>query len=445
MYKDFYINGRAQEPLSLYDGREGSMLDIKFIRENKDLVSQAIRHKRMGVDLDQLLCLDEDLRKKQQEMEQLQADRNRLSKQIAQASPAERETLKAEVNSFKPRLEVLENEVRTLSEAFHQQMLLVPAPPRADVPIGRDDSENVEVKRWGEPPRFAFTPKDHISLGQELGLVDFERGVKLAGSRSYVLKGLGAQLEQAVLRLTLDLLNQKGYTQLSIPVLVKEQCMEGTGYFPSGREQAYLVERDELVLVGTSEVSLTSFHAGEILSEDQLPLRYMAQSTCFRREAGTYGKDTAGLYRVHQFQKVEQVIVAKADVEASEALHNELLTNAEELLQALELPYRVVYVCTGDLGQGQVRKHDIETWMPSRKAYAETHSCSTFHDFQARRLKLRYKDKSGQNLFCYTLNNTAIATPRVLIPLLENHQEADGSIRIPKALQPYLGGRSSIK
>ncbi len=420
------------------------MLDIKFIREQKDLVNQAIKSKRMGVDLDQLLRVDEDLRKKQQEMEQLQADRNRLSKQIATASPAERESLKAEVNAFKPRLETLEQEVRQLTETFHQHMLLVPAPPRADVPLGKDDSENVEVKRWGQVPEFSFKPKDHIALGTELGLLDLERGVKLAGSRSYVLKGIGARLEQAILRLTLDYLIAKDYTQLSIPVLVKEQAMEGTGYFPTGRDQAYLVERDELVLVGTSEVSLTSFHAGEILAEDQLPLRYMAQSTCFRREAGTYGKDTAGLYRVHQFQKVEQVIVAKADVEGSELLHTELLSNAEALLQLLELPYRVVYVCTGDLGQGQVRKHDIETWMPSRKAYAETHSCSTFHDFQARRLKLRYKDKNGQNLFCYTLNNTAIATPRVLIPFLENHQNLDGSIRIPKALQPYLGGMTLI-
>ena len=269
--------------------------------------------------------------------------------------------------------------------------------------------------------------------------------MKLAGSRSYVLKGLGAQLEQAVLRLTIDHLLRKGYTQLSIPVLVKEEAMEGTGYFPSGREQAYLVERDQLVLVGTAEVSLTSYHAGEILKEEQLPLRYMAQSNCFRREAGTYGKDTAGLYRVHQFQKIEQVVISRGDPADSDALHNELLGNAEEILQALELPCRVVYVCTGDLGQGQVRKHDIETWMPSRKAYGETHSCSTFHDFQARRLKLRYKDKSGQNLFCYTLNNTAIATPRVLIPLLENHQQADGSVRIPKALQPYFHGRTEIR
>ncbi|RYZ62937.1 MAG: serine--tRNA ligase, partial [Proteobacteria bacterium] len=269
--------------------------------------------------------------------------------------------------------------------------------------------------------------------------VDADRGVKIAGSRSYVLKGWGARLEQAILRLTLDKLINKGYIQLSIPVLVNEEAMTGTGYFPNGRDQAYLVERDNMALVGTAEVSLTSYHAGEMIKEDQLPLKYMAQSSCFRREAGTYGKDVHGLYRVHQFLKVEQVVIAKNDVAGSEVLHNELLGNAEEILQALELPYRVVYVCTGDLGQGQVRKHDIETWMPSRNAYSETHSCSTFHDFQARRLKIRYKDSGGQNQICHTLNNTAIASPRVLIPFLETHQQEDGSIKIPKALVPYLG------
>lgn len=415
------------------------MLDIKFIRENKDLVAQAAKDKRFNVDLDALLKTDEHLRARQGEMEQLQAERNRISKQIATAAPADREALKGQVGQLKPRLEALEAEVRNLSADFERQILLVPAPARADVPIGKDDTENVEIKKWGTPRTFPFKFKTHMELGEKLDIVDVERGVKLAGSRSYVLKGWGARLEQAILRLTLDKLIAKGYTQLSIPVLVNEEAMTGTGYFPNGRDQAYLVERDNMALVGTAEVSLTSYHAGEILKEDQLPIKYMAQSSCFRREAGTYGKDVHGLYRVHQFLKIEQVVIGKNDVALSEALHTELLTNAEEILQALELPYRVVYVCTGDLGQGQVRKHDIETWMPSRNSYSETHSCSTFHDFQARRLKIRYKDSNGQNQICHTLNNTAIASPRVLIPFLETHQEEDGSIRIPKALVPYLG------
>nr|MBP9708006.1 serine--tRNA ligase [Oligoflexales bacterium] len=237
----------------------------------------------------------------------------------------------------------------------------------------------------------------------------------------------------------------RGYRPYSVPVLVRESAMEGTGYFPQGRDEAYLIERDELALVGTSEVPLASLHADEVLDLNQLPLRYMALSTCFRREAGSYGKDTAGLYRVHQFQKIEQVIIAPADAALSEKLHAELLSNAESILQDFELPYRVVYVCTGDLGLGQVRKHDIETWMPSRQAYGETHSCSTFYDFQARRLKIRYKNTEGQNTVCYTLNNTAIATPRVLIALLECHQQADASIKIPACLQPYMGGDTFIK
>jgi seryl-tRNA synthetase len=251
-------------------------------------------------------------------------------------------------------------------------------------------------------------------------------------------------LEQAVLRFVYDKLISKSYLPMSIPVLVTEEAMIGTGYFPTGREQAYYVEKDSLALVGTAEVSLTSYRSGEILDHKELPIKMFAQSSCFRREAGTYGKDTAGLYRVHQFQKIEQVIVAESDAELSTKYHEELLNNAEEVMKAFEIPYRVVYVCTGDLGQGQIRKHDIEAWMPSRNSYSETHSCSTFHDFQARRLKMRYKDKEGKTSFCYTLNNTAIASPRILIPLLENHQEEDGSIRIPKALQPYIGNKEYI-
>jgi seryl-tRNA synthetase len=420
------------------------MLDIKFIRENADAVRKGAADKRIKIDLDRILALDETLRPRQAELESLQADRNRLSKQIGAAPPAERETLKADVARIKERMERLEADVNLARTELDQLLLLVPTPARADVPIGKDDSENVEVRTWGSPPKFDFKALDHVTLGEKLGIFDFARGVKLAGSRSYVLVGDGARLEQAVLRYTWDKLFSRGWTPMSIPVLVKEDAMVGTGYFPTGREQAYCAEKDELALVGTAEVSLTSFHSGEILAEDQLPKRMMAQSSCFRREAGTYGKDTRGLYRVHQFQKIEQVVLAPADEKTSEALHDELVKNAEDILKDFELPYRVVYVCTGDLGQGQVRKHDIETWMPSRNAYSETHSCSTFHDFQARRLKLRYKTKSGDTKVCWTLNNTAIASPRILIPLLENHQDKDGRIRIPESLVPYMGGQRFI-
>ncbi len=420
------------------------MLDIKYIRDNADLIKKGARDKRNNIDLDLLLKLDAEIRPMQTTWEELQATRNRLSKEIGKASPDQRETMKVEVQDVKAKMEKIEAELAAKKPEFEAMLLLVPQPARSDVPIGRDDTENLEIKKWGTPPAFDFKPLDHITLGQKHGLVDFERGVRIAGSRSYVLTGLGARLEQAVLRYVYDKLATKGYQPMSVPVLVREDCMTGTGYFPTGREQAYYCEKDEMALVGTAEVPLTSFYAGEILPETELPKKMMAWSGCFRREAGTYGKDTSGLYRVHQFQKIEQVIIGIADEKQSESYHAELLANAEECLQDFGLPYRVVYVCTGDLGQGQVRKHDIETWMPSRNGYGETHSCSTFHEFQARRLKLRYKGKDGQVRVCHTLNNTAIASPRVLISLLEVHQQKDGRITIPKCLQPYLGGLTHI-
>lgn len=420
------------------------MLDIKFIRDNADLIKKGARDKRNSIDIDLLLKLDGEVRPLQTNWEELQATRNRLSKEIGKASPDQREAMKAEVQDVKSKMEKIEAELAAKKPELEAMLLLVPQPARSDVPIGKDDTENLELKKWGTPPAFDFKPLDHITLGQKHGLVDFERGVRIAGSRSYVLTGLGARLEQAVLRYVYDKLATKGYQPMSVPVLVREDCMTGTGYFPTGREQAYYCEKDEMALVGTAEVPLTSFYAGEILGENELPKKMMAWSGCFRREAGTYGKDTSGLYRVHQFQKIEQVIIGAADEKLSETYHTELLSNAEECLQDFGLPYRVVYVCTGDLGQGQVRKHDIETWMPSRNGYGETHSCSTFHEFQARRLKLRYKGKDGQVRICHTLNNTAIASPRVLISLLEVHQQKDGRIAIPKCLQPYLGGLTHI-
>lgn len=421
------------------------MLDIKYIRDNAEAVKKGARDKRNNIDIDLVLQLDAAIRPRRTELEALQAERNRLSKEIGKAPADQRDNMKAQVAEIKTKMESIEAMMKDDEARLNDLMLLVPQPARADVPVGKDDTENVQVKTWGTPPQFDFKPIDHITLGTKLGLVDFERGVRIAGSRSYVLTGMGARLEQAVMRYVYDKLCSKGYQPMSIPVLVREDCMTGTGYFPTGRDQAYYVEKDELALVGTAEVPLTSFYAGEILPEEKLPIKMMAWSGCFRREAGTYGKDTSGLYRVHQFQKIEQVIIAEADIAKSEAYHDELLKNAEECLQDFGLPYRVVYVCTGDLGQGQVRKHDIETWMPSRAGYGETHSCSTFHEFQARRLKLRYKGKDGQTKTCHTLNNTAIASPRVLISLLEVHQRKDGSVAIPKCLQPYMGGLTEIR
>lgn len=421
------------------------MLDIKFIRENPKLLQKACQDKNFLVDIEEILELDRFITPNQKKLEELQLLRNQKSKQISKTNEEERAQLKAEMPEIKKEIESLQKMLKEKKKLFHEKMLLVPQPARDDVPVGKDDQDNVEIMKWGTPPKFDFKPKDHAKLGKDLDIIDIDRGVKLAGSRSYILKKEGALLEQALLQFTQDILVERRFSLLAVPILVNEDAMEGTGYFPTGRDQAYCVEKDEMALVGTSEVSLCSYHSNEILDENVLPLRYMGRTTCFRREAGTYGKDTKGLYRVHQFNKIEMVILAPNDKEITDKLHEELLENAEFILQSLELPYRKVYVCTGDLGQGQVRKHDLETWMPSRNNYGETHSCSSFYDFQARRLKMRYKSKNEKkNKLVFTLNNTACATPRILIPLFENHQTKDGRIKIPECLRKYMNNKTHI-
>lgn len=440
------------------------MLDIKFIRENAELVKKAARDKRIECDVDRLIEVDRTRRDLQVELDGLRTKvkesgqligqlRNVKSdwykKAIAQGKTdadikAETDRVQSEMTAIKPRIKELEDSEGPILAEFEQLMLTIPQPADPDVSVGKDDTENVELRRVGEPRRFEFEPKDHVTLGAQLGIIDVERGVKLAGSRNYILKGDGALLHQAVLRLAQDMVVARGFTPMVVPVLVKEEVMYGTGYFPTGRDQAYLCERDEMSLVGTAEVPLTAYHTDEILTEGELPIKLCAMSTCFRREAGAAGKDTYGLYRIHLFDKVEQVIICRNDVEESKRFHAEILRNAEDVLAALGLPYRVVNVCTGDLGMGQVQKFDIETWMPSRKAYSETHSASRFYEFQARRLKLRYRDGAKKVHFCHTLNNTVIASPRILIPILELYQNADGTITIPEALRSYMGGKQRI-
>lgn len=441
------------------------MLDIKFIRENSDAVKKAATDKRVSCDVDKLIDVDARRRSVQQEIEALRTQsrgggqqlalcRNRKSDWYKRAIEGgktdddiktEADRIQQELNDVKSKMKPLEEQSRDIEEKFAALMLTIPQPPAVEVPIGEDDTQNVELRKVGEIRQFDFEPKDHVTLGQDLGIIDIERGVKLAGSRNYVLKGDGALLHQAVLRFALDLMVERGFTPMHVPVLVRENVMTGTGYFPTGRDQAYLCERDEMALVGTAEVPLTAYRTDEVLSADELPIKLCAQSPCFRREAGAAGKDTAGLYRIHLFDKVEQVIICKNDEELSKKFHNEILQNAEDVVQALELPYRVVNVCTGDLGQGQVQKFDIETWMPSRNSYGETHSASRFYEFQARRLMLRYRDDHKKIRYCHTLNNTVIASPRILIPVLELHQNADGTITIPKALRPYMGNRERIE
>lgn len=441
------------------------MLDIKFIRENTDLVRKAAKDKRVACDIDRLLEVDRRRRDIQIELDRLRERvkedgqrvgmlRNAKSewyrKALAEGKgeadiKAEATRVQEELTTLKPRIKELEESEGPVLTEFEQLMLTIPQPSDPEVPLGKDDTENVELRRVGEVRKFEFEPKDHVTLGTELGIVDLERGVKLAGSRNYLLKGDGALLHQAVLRLAQDMMIARGFVPMTVPVLVKEEVMYGTGYFPGGRDQAYLCERDGMSLVGTAEVPLTAYHSDEILAESELPLKYCAMSTCFRREAGAAGKDTHGLYRIHLFDKVEQVIICRNDVAESKRFHADIVQNAEGVLQALGLPYRVVNVCTGDLGMGQVQKFDIETWMPSRKGYGETHSASRFYEFQARRLKLRYRDGAKKVHVCHTLNNTVIASPRILIPILELYQNADGTVTIPSALRPYMGGRERME
>jgi len=441
------------------------MLDIKFIRDQEAAVRKAIADKRSNCDLDRLLAVDNRRREIQAETDQLRNQSKEMSSQIGNyKNPksswfqralsegrteadirAEGDKLQAESAGIKERIKVLEEETKTIAEEFAALMLTVPQVPSAKTPIGRDDSGNVEVRRWGEPRKFDFEPKDHVQLGESLGILDIERGVKLAGTRNYLLLGAGSLLHHAVLRLAMDTIISRGFTPVTIPVLVRDEMMYGTGYYPGGEEQAYRAERDGKSLVGTAEVSLTAMYGDEILDEEKLPIRLAAVSNCFRREAGAAGKDTYGIYRIHFFDKVEQVVVCRNDDAESERQHHAIIANAEAVLQALELPYRVIAVCTGDMGQGKVEMYDIETWMPSRKAFSETHSASRFGEFQARRLNLRYRDKDKKVQFCHTLNNTVIASPRILIPILEQYQNADGSVTVPKALRGYLNGMERIE
>ena len=430
------------------------MIDLKDLRDNPDKYRRGAQLKNVNVDVDAVLALDEKYRAAQRECEQFRSEQNEASKEIGKLKdPAAKQAAIARVSEVKGKVKDAEERAKAAEAELMPLLLLIPQPPDTDVPEGKDAADNVLERKWGEPRKFEFKPKGHIELGESLGLVDFQAGVRLAGSRSYFLKGLGAELQSAVLRLATDIMTrEKGFTSMSVPVLVREEAMRGTGFFPAGREQTYHVTADELFLTGTAEVGLTAYHIGETLDEATLPRKYTAVSTCFRREAGTYGKDTAGLYRVHQFEKCEQVVICRNDFEESKRWNVEMLGYSEELLQRLKLPYRVIRCCTGDIGVKNAAMFDIETWMPSREekgkpdsAYGETHSASRLYEFQARRLNLRYKDKDGKLKFCHTLNNTVVASPRILIPILENYQNADGSVTIPDVLRPYLNGRERIE
>ncbi len=421
------------------------MIDLNHLRTHPELYERAAKSKRIDVDIHQFLKVDTHYRDLLKAVEDARAEQNSVSKRMPNMKGEEKETAMTEMKKLSKGLKEKEEELKNAEIAWREMQLLLPSLPLPSVPVGETEKDNTEAHAWGDPPKFSFEPKDHVTLGEALDILDIPRGVKIAGARSYFLKGDGARLELAVLQFALDSLVKKGWTLFSPPLMANWDCLMGTGFFPGAEEQTYAVGEDNLYLIGTSEVSVASYHRDETLAAAELPKKYAGFSACFRREAGTYGKDTKGLYRVHQFQKVEQVVLCEADEKKSLALFEEIRTNAEEVLRALKLSYRVMTVCTGDMGKGKVFMQDIETWMPSRKAYAETHSCSYLGDFQARRLGITYQIAgSKERKFVHTLNNTCIASPRILIPLLETYQNADGSVTIPEVLRPYMGGQERI-
>ncbi|HMN40755.1 MAG TPA: serine--tRNA ligase [Phycisphaerales bacterium] len=476
------------------------MIDLKDLRENPGKYRDGCAKKGMAVDIDQVLELDAQRRALLTEQEQLRAQQRGIEKesgpaigklkgQMGKAAGEEKARLEKELAevmakpaALKAKIGDLEGRISAIEPGLNALLLTVPLPPDGDVPVGKGSEDNVEIRKWNpeagpnapggkafdtsksfESQR-GFKPKTHLELVEKLGLADFERGVKMAGSRSYVLTGDGMLLHNAVLRYAYDFMTlTHGFRAMSVPVLVKESCMVGTGFFPAGREQAYHIEEskrgggNDLFLTGTGEVGLMGIHEGEILDEEKLPLKYTTVSTCFRREAGAAGKDTAGLYRIHQFDKVEQVVICKADESESRAWHKRMIGYVETLLQGLGLPYRLLQCCTGDLGVKNADMIDIESWMPGRGAmtkdgptgeYGETHSASRLYDYQCRRLNMRYRaggeGGKGATVFCHSLNNTVAASPRILIPILEMWQNGDGTVTVPPALRAYMGGREKI-
>ncbi|MAG12950.1 serine--tRNA ligase [bacterium] len=414
------------------------MLDIKFIREHLDLVKDAARKKHVDVDIDGLVRLDHKRTATLQEVEKMRAEQNESSKKISETSDeSEREEKIQQMRALKTFLQKKEQELETVMQKWRPLMLQVPNIPDMSVPEGESDADNKEAKTWGKIPEFSFEPKNHVELMKSLNMVDFERGTKVAGFRGYFLKNDAVTLSLALWRFVFDCFNNSGYEPLMAPSLVRGENLYGTGHLPHGVDDIYKTQ-DDLYLSATAEIPLMGMYANEVFDEKDLPKKFLAFSPCFRREAGAHGKDTTGIYRVHEFFKVEQFIFGSADHQDTVVLHEELTKNAEEVLQKLEIPYRVVINCGGDLGRAHVKTHDIEAWIPSENRYGESHSSSYYHDFQTRRLNIRYRDKDGSLRFVYSLNNTALATPRILISIIENNQQEDGSIKIPRVLQGFM-------
>lgn len=414
------------------------MLDINYIRENIDIVKKAVKEKGLDLDIGRLLQIDQERRDLIKKVDELRQHRNEAARN--------RDIEKGK--TIKSELDGLEEKLRDIEERFNHMMLFVPNIPSPDSPIGPDSTFNREISKWGEIPNFDFEIKDHVELAKLLDIIDLEQGVKVSGFRGFYLKNEGAILHWAVLRFALDKITKAGFVQLVPPTLVHEKTLIGSGHIPFGKDNTYQISnpgkletgediKNPLYLTGTSEPSLLGFYIDKTLNEKDLPIQLCALTHCYRSEVGDYGKDTKGLFRVHEFDKVEQVVICKNDLQESEKWFKKMQSISEDILQSLGLPYHVVATSTGDMGAGKYRMNDIETWMPGRKKYSETHSNSNLTDWQSRRLNLKFKDKEGKTVYCYTLNNTVIASPRILIALLENHQQKDGSVKIPEALQKY--------
>ncbi len=419
------------------------MLDIKLIRSNPEYVKERLRTRdeAYALMIDELLAVDEERRKIITEVEQLKSEKNKLSKEIGalyrEGRKEEAEKVKEAVQAKNKKIEILERELKDIEERFNSILLSIPNIPHESVPVGEDEEDNVEIRRWGEPRVFDFEPLPHWEIGEKLGILDFERGAKLAGSRFTVMYREAAKLERALINFMLDIhTKEHGYTEVWSPVLVKPEMLLGTGQLPKFEEDLYKVCDEDLYLLPTAEVSLTNLHAGEILKEEELPKYYTAYTPCFRREAGSHGKDVRGILRQHQFDKVELVKIVKPENSYEEL--EKLVKDAERVLQLLELPYRVVELCTGDLGFSAAKTYDIEVWIPSQKRYREISSCSNTESFQARRAKIRYKSKDGKNQYVHTLNGSGLAVGRTLLAIMENYQKPDGSFDIPDVLKKYM-------
>lgn len=418
------------------------MLDIKFIRENVDLIRQSAAKKRLSFNVDDLVLSDIKRLELLKVVEDLRAEQNRASDAIALAKVEERAGLIESMRRVKETLKQKEDELEEIMKTWRGLMLQVPNIPDMSVPDGSSDEDNLEVKKWGESMIQGFTPLDHIELMEAQDMVDFERGTKTAGFRGYFLKNEGAMLEMAIWQYVMNRWEGKGFEPMLVPSLVKREALLGTGYLPQGEDDLYKDGND--YMAGTGEVATMFYHSDEVLDHASLPKKYIVWSPCFRKEAGSHGKDVKGLVRVHEFYKCEQVVLCEAVHDTSVTYHEEIRDHAEKMMEELGIPYHTVINCGGDLGLGQVKKYDIEAWMPSQNKYRETHSASYFHDFQTRRLNIRYKDKDGKLQYVHSLNNTAAATPRLLTVIIENYQQADGTIRVPDVLVPYMNGKTVL-